>query len=122
MAQAVSIVVDERQKWKDLVVVTSALDGVTDTLLRMTSPVAQDQSRTLEGAASDMVQRHDEIAGHLIEDEVLRNQVKPEIHGIIDHVLICAGRFPPWRVHAAGHGYHRLCRRAHVCSIAHGCS
>jgi aspartate kinase len=87
MHQAVSIVKNERPEWKNVVVVTSALDGVTDTLLRMASQVTLSQSGFLEDAASDLRCRHDEIAGALIADKDLCQRVKHEIHEIIDHVV-----------------------------------
>jgi aspartokinase/homoserine dehydrogenase 1 len=87
MRQAVSIVQNEKPGWKNVVVVTSALDGVTDTLLRMASQMTLAQSGALEAAASDMMRRHDEIADNLITDNTLCQKAKQEIHEIIDHVV-----------------------------------
>jgi aspartokinase/homoserine dehydrogenase 1 len=87
MRQAVSIVKNEKTGWKNIVVVTSALDGITDTLLRMASQLSSSQLDTLGDAASELIRRHDEIADDLITDEALCGQVKVEIHEIIDHVV-----------------------------------
>ncbi len=87
MRQAVSIVKNEKPGWKNIIVVTSALDGVTDTLLRMASQVSTSQLDTLEDAASELIRRHDEIADDLIPNKVQCGQVKREIHEIIVHVV-----------------------------------
>lgn len=87
MRQAVSIINNERTGWKNVVVVTSALDGVTDTLLRMASQMTLAQSGELVAAASDMMHRHDEIADNLITNKALCQKVKQEVHEIIDHVI-----------------------------------
>jgi bifunctional aspartokinase / homoserine dehydrogenase 1 len=87
MHQAVSIVQNEKPEWMNIIVVTSALDGVTDTLLRMASQVSSNQLGVLKDAASELIHRHDEIADNLIPAEILRAQVKREIHEIIDHVV-----------------------------------
>lgn len=87
MRQAVSIVKSEKRGWKNMVVVTSALDGITDTLLRMASQMTFVQSDDLLTAASEMKRRHDEIADALIPDKALCQKVTLEIQGIIDHVV-----------------------------------
>jgi aspartokinase/homoserine dehydrogenase 1 len=87
MRQVVSIVKNERLRWNKIVVVTSALDGVTDILLKMASRISSSQLHPLEDAASEMIRRHDEIADDLITNEVDRGQVKAEIHAIVDHVV-----------------------------------
>jgi aspartokinase/homoserine dehydrogenase 1 len=87
MLQVVTIVKSEKPKWKNLVVVTSALDGVTDTLLKMASQVTLSKVEILDDAASDLRRRHDEIAVALINDDDLQKNAKREIHEIIDHVV-----------------------------------
>ncbi len=69
MRQVVSIVKKEKPEWTNIVVVTSALDGVTDTLLKMASQVSTSQLDSLEDAASELIRRHDEIADDLITNE-----------------------------------------------------
>jgi aspartokinase/homoserine dehydrogenase 1 len=87
MRQVVSIVKKEKPEWTNIVVVTSALEGVTDTLLKMASQVTPSQLDSLEAAASELIRRHDEVAEDLITNEVHRGQIKGEIHEIIDHVV-----------------------------------
>ena len=87
MRQVVSIVKNEKPAWNNIVVVTSALDGVTDTLLKMASRVSTSQSDSLDDAAPEIIRRHDEIADDLITNEAARGQVKVEIHEIVDHVV-----------------------------------
>jgi aspartokinase/homoserine dehydrogenase 1 len=87
MHQVVSIIKNEKSGWKNIVVVTSALDGVTDALLRMASQMTEVNTDILQDAASDLLRRHDEIADDLITDMVLCQNVKREIREIIDHVV-----------------------------------
>ncbi|KAF0111922.1 MAG: aspartate kinase [Chloroflexi bacterium] len=87
MRQVVSIIKIEKQQWKNIVVVTSALSGVTDTLLKMASYLTADQSGILEESANDLIRRHDEIAKSLIYDEVLFQSAIQEVNEIIKQVL-----------------------------------
>ena len=57
MRQVVTIVKNERSRWKNLVVVTSALDGVTDTLLSMTTQTSLSQEGFLVKAALELKRR-----------------------------------------------------------------
>lgn len=87
MRQAVSIIKSEKPGWKNVVVVTSALDGVTDILIKLASQVSVSESGDLERVTSELIRRHDEIADNLITEKTLRQKTKQEIHEIIDHVV-----------------------------------
>ncbi|NPV76914.1 MAG: aspartate kinase [Anaerolineae bacterium] len=87
MHQVVSIVETEKQRWKNVVVVTSALSGVTDTLLKMASQVTTGQTTAPEESAAELARRHSEIADILIHDKAVRQIVKTEINDIISQVI-----------------------------------
>jgi aspartate kinase len=87
MRQVVDIVTTEKQNWKNVVVVTSALSGVTDTLLKMAAWDFTGQSGILGDSAADLRRRHEIMANNLIPDETLRQSVKQEINQIIGQVV-----------------------------------
>ena len=82
MRQVVSIISNERIKWKNIAVVTSALNGVTDQLLSM----AAGRVEILE-AAADLRTRHEKIAGSLIPEETTRDRALAEIQNVIDEII-----------------------------------
>jgi len=82
MRQAVAIICDEHGKWKNLVVVTSALGGVTDLLLSMASGKAD-----IADSAATLRDRHVEIAEALIPDKTAREKALLEVHQIIDQIV-----------------------------------
>ncbi|HTX79550.1 MAG TPA: aspartate kinase, partial [Longilinea sp.] len=82
MRQVVAIICDERRQWKNLVVVTSALNGVTDLLLSMASGKAD-----VTEAATTLRHRHVEIAEALVTDKAAREKALLETHKIIDQVV-----------------------------------
>lgn len=87
MRQAVSIVKNEKAQWKNVVVITSALSGVTDTLLKMASSETISNPKALEKFALDLVQKHDEIANALIHEPVLFQQTIQAINEVISQVV-----------------------------------
>jgi aspartate kinase len=82
MRQVVAIIGDERKKWKNLVVVTSALNGVTDLLLSMASGKVD-----IAEAATTLRHRHVEIAETLVTDKAAREKALLEVHKVIDQVV-----------------------------------
>lgn len=87
MRQVVSIVNSEKQNWKNLVVVTSALNGITDTLLQMVSKSAHGQKDFIEKSAVEIQERHFALADSLLSNSDQRQTLKREIDGIINQVV-----------------------------------
>ncbi len=79
MAMAVRIVQDTQADWPRLVVVTSALSGVTDLLLQSANQAAQGDDKTFGEAAGILRQKHSAIAAELLPEAHLRQQVMAEI-------------------------------------------
>lgn len=87
MRQVISIVKNEKQHWKNVVVVTSALSGVTDALLKMALQVTTGQTILLDESAAELTRRHSEIAAALISHKIVRQNVITEINNIISQVV-----------------------------------
>jgi len=86
MRQVVSIVTTEKKHWERLVVVTSALSGVTDLLLKMTSG----NTATIESGANEIRRRHGEIAEVLISNIPAREKALAAVEkSIVQIVSLC---------------------------------
>ena len=87
MAQVATIVAAEKKQWKNVVVVISALSGVTDLLLKMANTVAAGEPALLVSSADELAGRHNAIADALIKNEVDRKKVKEEVAKLINQVV-----------------------------------
>lgn len=87
MRQVVEIVKTEKKHWKNVVVVTSALSGVTDLLLKMASSATSNQPLFLEEAAVTIHKRHQEIADALVDDAKMRKAAMAEIDEILTQIV-----------------------------------
>ena len=79
MSQAVQIIKTNFQHWPRLTVVTSALSGVTDLLLKSAHSAAEGDLRVHNQAVKDLHRMHESIADLVITDVPRRNQVKADI-------------------------------------------
>ncbi len=82
MAQAVEIVRQARQDWPGVVVVTSALSGVTNLLLQ-SAQQAMAMQGTYQAAETQLRQMHQTIADQLINDMARRAQARQEINHLL---------------------------------------
>jgi aspartokinase/homoserine dehydrogenase 1 len=90
MAQAVLIVKENQRAWPRLVVVTSALSGVTDLLLNSAHRAAAGDLQPYTQAIDDLRRSHEKIADALISDVHTRNEVKAEIdHLVTNFANLC---------------------------------
>ena len=87
MRQVVSIVITEKKNWKNLIVVTSALSGVTDLLLKMASQATQGSTEILAEASDELIRRHREIAASLIQDKSSREAALAEVEKTIAQIV-----------------------------------
>src|SRR5512137_3097528 len=69
MAGAVQIVKDARAEWPRVVVVTSALSGVTNLLLDSAARAAEGDVSQLPDAEQSLLANHGAIAASLVSDE-----------------------------------------------------
>jgi len=83
MSQVVEIVRRSRTDWPRLVVVTSALSGVTNLLLDSASRAARGDQLTFYEAAQEMLNRHMEMIDALAPDLARQSQVKQEVNHLV---------------------------------------
>ena len=83
LKQAVQIIKEARDEFPRVVVVTSAMSGVTDLLLKSASLAAQGKVESLPNADATLREKHFAAADALIKDEKLCEQAKGEINCLI---------------------------------------
>ncbi len=90
MTQAVRIVCDTHAKWPRMVVVTSALSGVTNLLYDSATQAARGDMSVFHKAVSELTNRHQELIDALITNPARRHQIHWEIkHLIVDFSNLC---------------------------------
>jgi aspartate kinase len=90
MAKTVEIVRQTRETWPRVVVITSALSGVTNLLLESAQRAAHGDLSILYAADVRLRQMHDQITSTLVEDLARRAQVKQEIsHLVAEFINLC---------------------------------
>jgi len=83
MVQVVGIVKKQQPKWKNLIVVTSALAGVTNRLLKSASQAATGDIQTYQQNAQQFLDEHVAIANHLVTNPKVRFALKHELEQLI---------------------------------------
>ena len=83
LTRATQIMKEAREEYPRLVVITSAMSGVTDLLLKSASLAAQGKTDSLPEAESTLREKHFSAADELIQDEDLRETTKGEINCLI---------------------------------------
>jgi aspartokinase/homoserine dehydrogenase 1 len=83
MRQAVKIIVDARLDWPRLVVVVSALAGVTDLLIKCAVRAARGDTATWIDAARQLRERHHDLLEALVSAPERRAQVGQEVDDLI---------------------------------------
>jgi len=85
MAQSVQIVQKAAAAWQRLVVVTSALSGITDLLLGTASQAAAGDTRSIDPAAAQIQVRHEQMLEALVPNIEARRPVLAEIRQLTGH-------------------------------------
>ena len=83
LVNATQIIRDARAEWPRLVVVTSAMSGVTNLLLESASHAAQGNIESLSDAEKRLRVRHFAAADALIQDIKRRTEIKEQIDALI---------------------------------------
>jgi len=90
MERVLGILAEERQNWSRLVIVISAMSGVTDLLLESAVDAKLGRSETFHQAASELRKKHYAVAEELLPDLARQAQVKYEIdHLVSDFQNLC---------------------------------
>ena len=83
LINATQIIRDAKKDWDRVVVVTSAMSGVTNLLLDSAASASQGTTDSLAETESTLREKHFSAADALIKDEKLRNETKAEIDVLI---------------------------------------
>jgi bifunctional aspartokinase / homoserine dehydrogenase 1 len=87
LKQAAQIIKDAREQYPRVVVITSAMSGVTDLLLKSATLAAQGQVDSLPEAESTLRKKHFSAADELIRDEQLCRETKSRIDSLIQSLV-----------------------------------
>jgi aspartate kinase len=87
LAQVLRIIADERKNWDQLLVVVSALDGVTDMLLDAAHFARIDHPRGYRRIAANLRTRHLALIDQLPLDRPDRNTLQADIDRLISSLL-----------------------------------
>jgi len=83
LVNATQIIRDAKKDWDRVVVVTSAMSGVTNLLLDSAASASQGMVDSLSETESTLREKHFSAADALIKDETLREETKAEINALI---------------------------------------
>ena len=90
MSQAVANIRASKLDWERVVVVTSALSGVTNLLVESTARAVRGDEVFISQAETELVKKHFELAEDLIESPAQQAQAKQEIkHLCADFANLC---------------------------------
>jgi aspartate kinase len=84
MGQVVEIARQGKQEWENLIVVTSALNGVTNLLLDTANRSAFGDREAHRPASEELRERHEAIIDTLVTDPARRALVKEEVNLLVD--------------------------------------
>lgn len=87
LTKATQIIKEARAQYPRLVVITSAMAGVTDLLLQCATLAAQGNIDALPSAESTLREKHFSAADALIRDDKLRESTKGEINCLIESLI-----------------------------------
>src|SRR5512147_1670499 len=87
LTKATQIIKDARAQYARVVVITSAMSGVTDLLLKSAALAAQGNIESLPTAESTLREKHFAVADALVKDEKLRESTKQEINYLIQLLM-----------------------------------
>ncbi|HXV98225.1 MAG TPA: aspartate kinase [Anaerolineae bacterium] len=92
LEKVVEIVKNGRQKGHSLVVVVSAMSGVTDLLLNAAHKAETGDETTAHGARADIAKKHADVTLHFLGDSPQRAAVLAEINTLLDEFeALCHG-------------------------------
>lgn len=117
MTLAVQAVRSAWQEWDGVVVITSALAGVTDMLLEGARSAAANNLEPSQRSKLEITRRHDLIADALIPEEAARDRVKSEIQMLVSefsnlcHAISILGEASPRALDATASLGERMCIR-----------
>lgn len=115
MARAVAVAREAKKSWPRVVVVTSAMTGVTDLLLQSAAAAVKGGDDAFTRAAEELTARHTAALETLVKDLAARERVRQELLRLVqDFLNLCAaiavlGEATPRALDAVGGLGERLC-------------
>ncbi|HOG20981.1 MAG TPA: aspartate kinase [Flexilinea sp.] len=90
MKSAVKIICETKKEYPNLVVVTSAISGATDALIKSATDASSGNLTTAEKTAHELTARHHELIDKLVEDPKIWLQLKMDVNRLIsEFVNLC---------------------------------
>jgi len=86
IAQACDIVGSYTSQWKRLVVVVSAMSGVTDLLIQSAGSASHGDEKTYKSLIDELRRRHHSVIDDLIANDEVRNQLIDQIREHLDEL------------------------------------
>ncbi|HUE99794.1 MAG TPA: aspartate kinase [Anaerolineales bacterium] len=87
LTKATQIIKDARKEYAGVVVIASAMSGVTDLLLKCATLASQGNIDSLSSAESSLREKHFAAVGALVKDESLRERTKQQINCLIESLV-----------------------------------
>ncbi|MGC9467345.1 MAG: aspartate kinase [Anaerolineae bacterium] len=84
IAQAAALIQEQTRTWDTLVVVVSAMRGVTDALIEGALTASQGDAQTYRGIVSDLRVRHTLVVAELLTDQEARTALLKTIDAYLD--------------------------------------
>ncbi len=115
--QVAEIVRDTRKEWARVVVVTSALSGVTNLLLDSATRAAKGDLSTFYQTVRDLTERHYAVLTELVPDLARQNQIRQEVNHLLNdfsnlgQAIYILGEASPRALDAVASLGERLCVR-----------
>ena len=121
MTQAIHNVRETRKEWPNLVVVVSALYGVTDILIDSARRAAEGDQQYFYQTSHELRERHEKIINQLVPDLARQIQVKQDINHLIPGLQpFLPGNCGTGGGHPPGHGCCCRAGRTPVCAADGG--
>ena len=121
--QAASIVVKNAKLWSNLLVVVSAVSGITDMLLDTASHAVRGDSAWIDQMALQVKERHFQMIDGLIAPSESKRRLKAEISQLMDYfvnlnqAITVLGEATPRALDAVSGIGERLCARIFSCVL-----
>jgi aspartate kinase len=84
LSRAADIVVSESGRWDQIVVVVSAMSGVTDMLLRAATTAAQKDDETHRRIHNSLLAKYNDVAEEMIEEQEVRKELLTTLEGLME--------------------------------------
>jgi aspartokinase/homoserine dehydrogenase 1 len=85
--QATNLVINNSKTWKNLLVVVSAISGITDLLLSTAENAVKGDGISIQSAAQRLREVHGHIIDELVHSSLSKERIKADIDQLIDYFI-----------------------------------